>query len=77
MALIGIIILIVIWEIIDLRSRKCGKPNCQGLRKAVEFDIQLESEECIKCLPLDSDSNSNGCNNYGVKPLELGLGRRT
>lgn len=75
-AVIGIIILIVIWEIFDWRSRKCGNPNCQGLRKAVEFDIQLESEECIKCLPLDPDSNSNAFYNYGVKPLELGEERK-
>ncbi|XP_055818534.1 uncharacterized protein At5g19025-like [Solanum dulcamara] len=75
-AFIGIIILIVIWEIIDLRSRKCGNPNCQGLRKAVEFDIQLESEECIKCLQLDPDLNSNAFYNYGVKPLELGEERK-
>ncbi|KAJ8574022.1 hypothetical protein K7X08_010533 [Anisodus acutangulus] len=78
-ALIGVIILVVIWEIIDLRSRKCGNPNCQGLRKAVEFDIQLESEECIKCLPLldpDSNLNSNAFYNYGVKPLDLGDERK-
>ncbi|KAK4339017.1 hypothetical protein RND71_040479 [Anisodus tanguticus] len=76
-ALIGVIILIVIWEIIDLRSRKCGNPNCQGLRKAVEFDIQLESEECVKCLPLlDPDLNSNVFYSYGVKPLDLGDERK-
>lgn len=75
-ALIGIIILIVIWEIVDLRSRRCGKPNCQGLRKAVEFDIQLESEECMNCLPLDPDSNSNVFYDYGVKPLQLGEERK-
>ncbi|CAH2055338.1 unnamed protein product [Thlaspi arvense] len=27
---------------------RCGKPDCKGLRKAVEFDIQLETEECVK-----------------------------
>ncbi|XAR71251.1 hypothetical protein NMG60_11028430 [Bertholletia excelsa] len=27
-------------------GRKCGKPGCRGLRKAAEFDIQLETEEC-------------------------------
>ncbi|XP_060197405.1 uncharacterized protein At5g19025-like [Lycium barbarum] len=76
-AIIGVIILIVVWEIIDLRSRKCGNPNCQGLRKAVEFDIQLESEECIKCLPLELESSStNAFYNYGVKPLDLGDERK-
>nr|XP_009781179.1 PREDICTED: uncharacterized protein At5g19025-like [Nicotiana sylvestris] len=75
-ALIGVIILIVIWEIIDLRSRKCENPNCQGLRRAVEFDIQLESEDCIKCLPSDRDLNSSSFYDYGVKPLELGEERK-
>ncbi|KAK1318979.1 Uncharacterized protein QJS10_CPB04g00634 [Acorus calamus] len=51
------------------RSRKCGNPYCQGLKKAVEFDIQLESEECVKYLPpVPRDV-------LGVKPLELGRDR--
>lgn len=29
-------------------NRKCGNPNCKGLKKAAEFDIQLETEECVK-----------------------------
>ncbi|KAE8678447.1 hypothetical protein F3Y22_tig00111409pilonHSYRG00118 [Hibiscus syriacus] len=29
-------------------TRKCGKPHCKGLSKATEFDIQLETEECVK-----------------------------
>ncbi|XWS40889.1 hypothetical protein CRYUN_Cryun17cG0034800 [Craigia yunnanensis] len=29
-------------------TRKCGNPNCKGLWKAAEFDIQLETEECVK-----------------------------
>ncbi|CAL5367799.1 unnamed protein product [Camellia sinensis] len=40
-------------------SRKCGKPNCRGLRKAAEFDIQLETEECVK--------NSTSMSKDGVK----------
>lgn len=62
-AFTGIIATIAAWEIIDMKSRKCGNPNCKGLRKAIEFDIQLESEECVKYLPMNS---------YAVKPLELG-----
>ncbi|CAH8324106.1 unnamed protein product [Eruca vesicaria subsp. sativa] len=43
------------WLVILLCTmHRCGKPNCKGLRKAVEFDIQIETEECIK------SSNSNG-----------------
>ncbi|KAJ4973173.1 hypothetical protein NE237_006347 [Protea cynaroides] len=29
-------------------GRKCGNPNCRGLRKSVEFDIQIETEENVK-----------------------------
>ena len=36
------------WAILVCTSRKCGNPNCKGLRKAAEFDIQLETEECVK-----------------------------
>ncbi|KAF2313618.1 hypothetical protein GH714_012430 [Hevea brasiliensis] len=43
---------IAAWIVIICTARKCGNPNCKGLRKAAEFDIQLETEECVK--------NSNG-----------------
>lgn len=57
---------IAIWEIVSLNSRKCGNPYCRGLRNAVEFDIQLEPEECVKHLtPLQSDI-------IGSCPFELG-----
>ncbi|KAK3003779.1 hypothetical protein RJ639_019704 [Escallonia herrerae] len=65
-AFIGVIVSILAWEILDLRARKCGKPYCKGLRKAVEFDIQLETEECVKYLP---SVPATAC---GMKPLELG-----
>ncbi|XAR51727.1 hypothetical protein NMG60_11006441 [Bertholletia excelsa] len=29
-------------------SRKCGKPGCRGLHKAAEFDIQIETADCLK-----------------------------
>ncbi|XP_042479609.1 uncharacterized protein At5g19025-like [Macadamia integrifolia] len=58
--------MIAVWEIVHHRSRKCGNPFCKGLRKAVEFDIQLESEDCVRHLPpVPEDA-------YGVQPLELG-----
>lgn len=57
---------IAVWEFLEMQSRKCGNANCKGLRKAVEFDIQLESEECVKFSP---PALTKG---YGVKPLELG-----
>ncbi|KAJ7980131.1 Ribosomal protein [Quillaja saponaria] len=30
------------------RSRKCEKPGCKGLKKTMEFDLQLQTEDCIK-----------------------------
>ncbi|KAL5994990.1 hypothetical protein ACLOJK_025047 [Asimina triloba] len=57
---------ILVWEYLCYRSRKCGNPYCKGLRKAVEFDIQLESEECVKYMP----PMPKGV--YGTCPLELG-----
>ncbi|XP_044467432.1 uncharacterized protein At5g19025 [Mangifera indica] len=39
---------IAAWIVILCTTRKCGNPNCKGLRKAAEFDIQLETEECVK-----------------------------
>lgn len=52
------------WLVILLCTmQRCGKPNCKGLRKAVEFDIQLETEECVK------SSNSNGKNNNNKRGM--------
>ncbi|KAG8068258.1 hypothetical protein GUJ93_ZPchr0005g14948 [Zizania palustris] len=39
---------LVAWDAVGHRARRCGKPRCRGLRKAVEFDIQLETEECVR-----------------------------
>ncbi|KAE8797521.1 hypothetical protein D1007_27287 [Hordeum vulgare] len=36
------------WEAAGHHARKCGRPRCRALRKAVEFDIQLETEECVR-----------------------------
>ncbi|KAA8527548.1 hypothetical protein F0562_034737 [Nyssa sinensis] len=30
------------------RSRKCENPGCKGLKKAMEFDLQLQTEECLR-----------------------------
>ncbi|KAF2287848.1 hypothetical protein GH714_002948 [Hevea brasiliensis] len=29
-------------------SRKCEKSGCKGLKKAMEFDLQLQTEDCVK-----------------------------
>ncbi|XP_074571372.1 uncharacterized protein LOC141827927 [Curcuma longa] len=61
-----LVTVIVAWEFFSYQARKCGNPYCKGLRKAVEFDIQLESEGCVKCLPrFPNDA-------FGVCPLDLG-----
>ncbi|KAJ1399694.1 hypothetical protein SESBI_30112 [Sesbania bispinosa] len=39
------------WGVVACTTRKCGNPNCKGLRKAAEFDIQLETEDCVKNSP--------------------------
>ncbi|KAK3036620.1 hypothetical protein RJ639_030189 [Escallonia herrerae] len=40
--------MIAVFAVTLCTSRKCGKPGCRGLHKAAEFDIQLETEECVK-----------------------------
>ncbi|XP_059284055.1 uncharacterized protein At5g19025 [Lycium ferocissimum] len=44
-------------------GRRCGKPGCRGLKKAAEFDIQLETEDCVK--------NSNSAGKDGVNKKGL------
>ncbi|KAG4925827.1 hypothetical protein JHK87_051367 [Glycine soja] len=39
------------WVLVACTIRKCGNPNCKGLRKAATFDIQLETEDCVKNSP--------------------------
>ncbi|KAH7442178.1 hypothetical protein KP509_03G075200 [Ceratopteris richardii] len=54
------------WELMQHKARKCDNPKCRGLRKAVEFDIQLESEKCVKSMGsssslLSSSSSFSTC----------------
>lgn len=56
------------WGVVACTTRRCGNPNCKGLRKAAEFDIQLETEDCVKnsaSSSLNSAKESGG--NGGVK----------
>ncbi|CAM6084293.1 unnamed protein product [Calypogeia fissa] len=39
------------WEIYQYKSRRCDSPHCRGLRKAMELDIQLQTEQCLKSGP--------------------------
>lgn len=34
--------------VFNCMDNKCGIPNCRGLHKAPEFDIQIEEEDCVK-----------------------------
>ncbi|XP_071742042.1 uncharacterized protein At5g19025 [Rutidosis leptorrhynchoides] len=57
--LIGFFVFIVIsvisFEICcGVRSRKCGKKGCKGLKKAMEFDLQLQTEDVLR-------SNNSSC----------------
>ncbi|XP_010278648.1 PREDICTED: uncharacterized protein At5g19025-like isoform X2 [Nelumbo nucifera] len=38
------------------RSRKCENPGCKGLKKAREYDIQLQTEECLKSSSKEIDN---------------------
>ncbi|EYU32824.1 hypothetical protein ABFS82_14G049200 [Erythranthe guttata] len=69
LVLIGMILAMVI----DIRLRKCGNPHCKGLRRAIEYDIQLESEECVKYAPSLSDVFQD---ENGAAELELGQDRK-
>ncbi|KAG6550291.1 hypothetical protein Mapa_008252 [Marchantia paleacea] len=50
-AIIMFISLIGAWEIYQYKSRRCDNPHCRGLRKAMELDIQLQTEQCVKSGP--------------------------
>ncbi|OIV90252.1 hypothetical protein TanjilG_11980 [Lupinus angustifolius] len=49
------------WGVVVYTTRNCGNPNCKGLKKAAEFDIQLETEDCVK-----NSSNSMAKDGAGV-----------
>ncbi|KAL2239727.1 uncharacterized protein At5g19025-like [Sesamum indicum] len=68
LALVGLILAVLI----DIRLRKCGNPHCKGLRRAVEYDIQLETEKCVKYSAPPPDAYGD---NNGLTPLELGQDR--
>ncbi|OEL37774.1 hypothetical protein BAE44_0001207 [Dichanthelium oligosanthes] len=52
---------VLAWDAAAHRARRCGRPRCRGLRKAVEYDIQLETEECVRgLLPLPLPHGGSG-----------------
>ncbi|XP_028070785.1 uncharacterized protein At5g19025-like isoform X1 [Camellia sinensis] len=47
--LLFFILVFVFFEICcGYRSRKCENPRCKALKKAMEFDLQLQTEECLR-----------------------------
>ncbi|MCO5588952.1 hypothetical protein L7F22_042915 [Adiantum nelumboides] len=77
--ILGVILMfaavIVFWEIIQYKARKCDNPKCQGLRKAIEFDIQLESEKCVKSMSASSSPSVSSTFSHEVpwkSSVELG-----
>ncbi|XP_019053440.1 PREDICTED: uncharacterized protein At5g19025 [Nelumbo nucifera] len=61
------------WGISRCAGKKCCNPNCRGLRKAAEFDIQIETEECVKnstsSLVKDRSSSSSSRSSKGLFEL--------
>ncbi|CAK9161893.1 unnamed protein product [Ilex paraguariensis] len=47
-SLFFITVLISIEICCGYRSKKCGKVGCKGLKKSMEFDLRLQSEECLR-----------------------------
>ncbi|PKU69808.1 uncharacterized protein At5g19025 [Dendrobium catenatum] len=39
-------------------SRRCENPRCRGLRKAMEFDVQIQTEDCIRFISSGTGSGS-------------------
>lgn len=62
-------VVVAAWIVVLCTTRKCGNPNCKGLRKAAEFDIQLETEECVKnsTPSLKDGAGGGGAGSGGVK----------
>ncbi|KAL4289793.1 hypothetical protein GQ457_14G013200 [Hibiscus cannabinus] len=47
-SLFFVTILIYIEFCCGSRSRKCKRPGCKGLKKALEFDLQVQTEDSVK-----------------------------
>ncbi|KAL2506767.1 Ribosomal protein L34e superfamily protein [Abeliophyllum distichum] len=46
---LSFVMFVVFFEICcGFRSRRCGKNGCKGLKKAMEFDLQLQGEELLR-----------------------------
>lgn len=63
---------ISVYEIYQYKARRCENPKCRGLRKAMELDIQLETEQCVKASALMAEKMPrNGGLDLGQDQKEL------
>ncbi|KAF8379169.1 hypothetical protein HHK36_028598 [Tetracentron sinense] len=60
--------ILAVWGICKCMTRICRRPNCLSLHNVAEFDIQLETEECVK-----NSSSSLVKDGGGKGVFELGL----
>ena len=57
---------VFVWGSYQYQCRKCGNPHCKGLKKSMEFDIQLETEKCVKnCSPHSFELGTNSSHSDG------------
>ncbi|KAI3994105.1 hypothetical protein MKX01_012362 [Papaver californicum] len=63
--------IIVAWMIYKYSSIRCGDPNCLGLRKAAEFHIQIETEDCVKKSSSSSSVVKEGSGGKGLLQLSI------
>ncbi|KAL3505853.1 hypothetical protein ACH5RR_031235 [Cinchona calisaya] len=62
--ILSLLFVVIFFEICcGPRSRKCGKFGCKGLKKALEFDLQLQGEDFFLKL-------GNNNNNKAVKEID-------
>uniref|UniRef100_A0A0D9WHY2 Ribosomal protein L34e superfamily protein n=1 Tax=Leersia perrieri TaxID=77586 RepID=A0A0D9WHY2_9ORYZ len=87
-AVIAAVAGVAAWDVVGHRARRCGKPRCRGLRRAVEFDIQLETEECVRgqqqrqermqllLAAAGAGAGAGAGGGAGVRPVQLGDAHR-
>ncbi|CAK9880517.1 unnamed protein product [Sphagnum jensenii] len=64
---------IVMCTVYKYKSQLCDNPQCHGLCKAMELDIQLETEQCVRTFstPIVDELPWNGSVELGQDPKEL------
>jgi hypothetical protein len=64
---------IFMYTVYEYKSRWCDNHQCHGLCKAMEMDVQLETEQCVRTLsiPIVDELPWNGSVELGQDPKEL------